>query len=905
MDLALLCAFLTGTISDTVPLKLDSAYYVYEVVDYDTSVGEIETTLSYDTLKQDMSTLRISGAKDFSFDAQQGFDQGLKVNITGEVEGVKIEGNLSDKATPSSTVRLSEIERISLRAFAKNFSGGIGNLTLNLPFGIKDEIRGARIGIHTEDKKRNINASYAVNRGAYARVQFSGEEGKQSPYFLEGAVIAGSERVFIAQGIAQPVLLSRDTDYYIDYESGIVSFTNNYVITSRTRIEVEYQKAIEDYLNTYQQTDGMFTIGGVEISGLYRASVDDKHNPLTFVLSPEETDSLALAGDSARVMHIYADTSSEGSYVIQNDRFVYVGQGNGEYDVTFFYVGEGNGDYIYDPVLSAFSYEGAGLGNYTPTKNLPLPRREEFYAFSTDIYDALTLRAYGSRLDQNTFSSIDDEDNDGFGYGARFDKTIGFVTIGGEYQRYDDDFFSPTSRENIDYAHVWNTNDPLEELADFSLGIAPKDYIKADIGYGLLNRKHKRRFINFRPFFFVFGYENIDGLKRYSAGATKKFSRLLLTSRYEKYGSVQIINYGAQYEIRKNINIGVSGGFDRDSISSGVTNTVNLSTLPFRVSLGHRSLNDTSFYFGNASINYASKGFSLFGDLQQTQRYSQKRDETYIKVDDGEGDYVYDSVTDTYIKKEGGDYIRRIFLLPDFTRVITRNFGIELGYAKDFYDVNGRFYYIDEEDFRNHSEDVALNFGAASYDVALHLRQSIQEDARYALGVNSTHERVAIIIPSFKTLSGRFEIQTTTDKTGEAENEHRTTYLTEISYDVIQQPILRPKAGYAYSSMRSQYFTQLDIRQHAAKSGILFSFPLKSLKGKIETNADFVYRIYNIDDIPFFFAANEPKGLTTALTGIASFGVGANTLFNLIYRVEFRPDEDPSQNLRLQSRIRF
>jgi hypothetical protein len=461
MVLGLLYIFLIRTISEPVAFDLDSAYYRYEPLPYDTTMQETTAVIVQDTMEGDPGKLRISGAKDFSFDVKQGFDQGLKVDISGEVEGIGIEGNLSDKAAPSSTARLSEIERVSLRAFTKNFSGGIGNLTLDLPFGIRDEIRGGQIGFHTEDRRRTINAAYAVNRGSYTRVQFSGEEGKQSPYFLEGPVIAGSDRVYIAQGLSRPVPLDRESDYQIDYESGIISFTNNHIITSRTRIEVEYQKAIEDYLNTYGQTNGTLNVGPVDIRGLYRISSDDKDNPLTFVLDPTEIQSLVLAGDSASVLHTYADTTSEGDYILENGHFVYVGQGNGDYSVNFFYVGEGNGDYIYDPALSAFSYQGPGLGNYTPTKELPLPRREEFYGLSTELYKTITLYLYGSRIDRNTFSPLDDQDNNGFGYRARLERTISFVSVKCEYIRYEDNFFSPSGREDVDYQYIWNTREPM------------------------------------------------------------------------------------------------------------------------------------------------------------------------------------------------------------------------------------------------------------------------------------------------------------------------------------------------------------------------------------------------------------------------------------------------------------
>ncbi len=905
MELAIFYIAITATNSEPAIISLDSAYYRYVVIPYDTSLTTLPVAAIADTAGSSDGTLRISGAKDFSFDVNQGFDQGLKVDITGEVEGVGVEGNLSDKAAPSSTVPISEIERISLKVFTKNFSGGVGNLTLELPFGITDEIRGGRVGVHSADKKNSISASYAINRGIFVRTRFAGEEGKQSPYFLAGPVIAGSERVYLTQGLAQPSLLTRDTDYSIDYENGIVSFTNRNVITSRTRIEIEYKQAIEDYLNTYQQADGLLAQSSFHVSALYRSSSDDKDNPLTFTPSPAELESLAVAGDTARVLHTYADTSSEGSYVIQNDHFVYVGPGNGNYDVTFFYVGENNGEYVYEPGLGAFEFRGSNLGNYSPTKELPLPRREDFAAVGAKLLEAISLEVYGSRLDKNTFSAINDDDNNGYGYRAGLDKTLGAFSVKGNYLKYSENFFPPTSREEIGYQYIWNTQDTLKELADVSLGLTATDFLRLEAGYGLLNREHRRKFVTVHPFFFVIGYEGIDTLNRYFAGFLKNYTRLQLNGRYETYGSVHIVNYGTRYLFNNNTSISLVGGYDRDTSTVGITNTITFSTPVVNLSVGHRSLNDTTFLFGNAIIDYAYRGFSVHGDLQQSQRYSQKRDETYEKVEDGEGDYVYDPVTNTYIRKEGGDYVRRVFLLPDFTRVITRNFGVEAGYARPSYDMRGRFYYINETGFLSHTEDISASLRVAPYDITLNLRQSIEDDERYALARNFSIDRIASLIPSIGAFAGRLEIQFTSDKIGDIESERRYSYRGLASYDVLSRPIVRPKIGYTYSTLYSQYFAQLDIRQHAPNTGILFSLPLQSIKGKIETTAELIYRLYNIEDIPFFFAANEPKGLTTALGAFLSFGIGANTLFSLIYRVEFRPNDDPIQNLRLQSRIRF
>lgn len=905
MDLALLYIFTVAAVSEPPAFDLDSSYYRYVPMPYDAAFDTTRIMRAVDSAAGGQSALKISGAKDFSFDVNQGFDQGLKVDISGEVEGVSIEGSLSDKATPSSTVRISEVERVSVRVFTKNFSGGLGNLTLELPFGIADEIRGGRLGLRTDDEKNKVNAAYAINRGAHRRLQFTGEEGKQSPYFLQGAVIPGSERVHLTQGLERPVLLERDTDYKVDYVSGILSFTNKQIITSHTRIEVEYQEAIEDYVNIYRQIDGRTGAGDIEVSGLYRATVDEKDDPLTFTLSPAEIESLVLAGDSARVQHTYADTTSEGSYVLQNDHFVYVGQGNGDYDVTFFYVGEANGEYVYDPALSAFVYLGPGLGNYSPTRPLPLPRREEFYALSGEFFKTLTLHVYGSRLDQNTFSPLDDADNSGYGYRARVDRRVGFASVKAEYVRYGKTFYSPARREEIDHRYVWNTEESLSDLADISVGLAPAGFLKMDMGYGLLNRQHKRRVVTVHPYFFSFGYEAVDTVEKYFAGFARQWTRVMLNGRYERYGTVQIVRYGTDIAVTKGISAGIRGTVDRDTMSSGMMNTFNLNTSGLSLSLGHRSLNDTTFFFGNAALRYSGHGLSLFADVQQTQRYSQKRDETYVRVGEGQGDYVYDPATGTYIRKEGGDYVRKVFLLPEFTRVITRNYAAEAGYAGGFYSLSGRLYYVDEEEYRSHSEDAVVNFNAADYDITLLLRQNFQEDRRYALAGVSTRERSAALLPSVNAFSGRVEIQTSVDQTGGIERERKNTYRAEASYEILSRPVVRPRAGYAYSIIGSGYFDDLDIRQHTPGTGILLGIPVKRIQGKVETTADFVYRRYNTDEIPYLFTANEPEGLTTILGAFMSFGVGANTVFSMIYRVEFRPDEKPNQNMRLQSRIRF
>ena len=905
--MVLICIFLINQTSesDSTLFKLDSVYYRYQVVQDTVFHESLYVPISLDTIRHENEGLRISGVKDFSFDVDQGFDQGLKVAITGEVEGVSVEGNLSDQTIPSSTVRISDIEKMSLKIFTKNFYGGIGDLTLDLPFGIQDEIQGARIGFHSIEQKNKINLSYAMNRGSFKRMQFAGEEGKQSPYFLSGPALVGSERVYLAQGIAQSVLLKRDEDYNIDYESGIISFTNKNIITNRSRIEVEYQEALQNYENIYQETDGQTKIGDLVLAGMYRRKYDDRDDPLTFTLNPPEIDSLSAAGDSSIVLHTYADTSSQGNYIIENNHFVFAGEGNGNYNVTFFYVGERQGEYIYDPNIKGFSYQGPGLGNYTSTKYIPLPQKNDFYASSVSIFEAIRIEAYGSNFDKNTFSSINDNDNFGKGGRIMLEKASSKFSFHGEYIYYDENLFMPAGKEDIDYQYQWQTQDPMKELGDIAINIMPIDFLKFDLGYGLLNRKHKRISVNLQPLFFQFGYEGIDSLDKYYTGIAKDLGRFSFTSRYENYEKSHLFNYRIKYAVRNNNAVSISGSYDKDTTSRGVTTVFDLSTSPLSLSLGHRLYNDTTFLFGNATISILFQGVALIGVLQQSQRYSQKRDETYAKVEEGEGNYVYDPVTNTYIESENGDYVKKVFLLDEFERVVTRSYCLETRYTKSNFDGQGKFNYVNEKNLFSHNEDFSFSISDDIYNLECNVRQDMTEDARYALFTSSSRERLFSLVPLYKKLLGRIDIKEEIAKYNDIEGEKRNGYSIEVGYNIISNPLLRPRIGYSYSKIFSQYFENLDILLQTPKIHLLFGLPIIKTQGRLELTGELTYRIYNIDQVPYFFSANDPPGLTKIIGTTVNIGIGNNTILSLIYKAEFPPQDELRQNLRFQTRIKF
>lgn len=890
---------------DTSFFLLDSVYSKYQATLIDSTLYDsIFIPTRWDSQQVVPSGLRLSGAKDFSFDMNEGFDQGLTVEITGKIEGIRLEGSISDRATPSSTVELSDVERISLLASTKYFYGGIGNLSLDLPFSIEDEIQGGQIGFQTSDSSTVFGIAYAMNRGEFLHLRFQGEEGKQSPYVLSGAVVRGSEKVYLAQGIRSPEILKRDSDYLIDYEKGILSFTNNVIITNMTRIEVYYLQTTEVYPDIYSECHGTTSIKGVSVTGLYRKRAHDKHNPLSFTLTPSEIDSLRAAGDSARVNHTYADTSSQGSYILQNNYFVYVGHGNGDYHVTFFYVGENNGEYIYDPIIKGFLYQGPGLGNYSPTRLLPLPRSDEFGGFNISLLNTFSIDIFGSRFDRNTLSPFDDQDNIGYGYHFEVIKNTKFLTLESKYVHYDSSFLGPPRTQHLDYHYQYNTPDTLHEMASVMVGITPFRFLEVRGGYGILNRTYKRHFLTVRPLVFELGYEATDTLVKYFAGLDLPIKQITIKGRYEKAQDTHLLNYSIHYHFSKDKNAGISGSYDYTPNSRGITTIGSFVTLPLSLALGHRFYNDTTTLFGNAQLQLRYRQLSVLGTVEQSQRYAQKKDENYFKVDPGTGNYVYDPVTGIYLEKEGGDYIRKIFFLPEYERVIQRDYNLETRYSASLLNFIAKSYFAQEDDFLTHRNELFGSLGQDNYHCDAHLRQDFNEDQRFTLYALWQRTRSLLLAPTYYRMLGNFRISEEIEKQDTRILLQRRNYGGDIAYRIVTKPLLRPLIGYTYSTLESEFFENLPLVLHTPKSSILIGLPFIR-KGRIEVLGELIYRAYNLESIPYYYAAGDPPGLTKILTLTGSIGISTATLFSLYYRIEFPPADRFRQTLRLQTRIRF
>jgi len=303
-------------------------------------------------------------------------------------------------------------------------------------------------------------------------------------------------------------------------------------------------------------------------------------------------------------------------------------------------------------------------------------------------------------------------------------------------------------------------------------------------------------------------------------------------------------------------------------------------------------------------VDYSYKSFTIFGTLQQSQRYLQKRDETFVRVDEGTGNYVFDPLTQTYVEREFGDYIRKVFLLDEFERVVSRKYNIEIRFCPLLAEFNGRFQFIDEEEFLSIYSALSCLIGHGDRSIECIVAQDLIEDSRYTLYNTSKRIRDINIISVLNRIYGNGMAKEYVDKLDDQIREQRRDYSGELAYRVFTRPLIKPLAGYTYSTLFSSFFSDMDIQMHTLKGRILCGVAIGK-GGRIEVIGELLYRLYNMEGIPYFFTVREPEGLTERIQVSSSIGIGQNTVFSLQYHIEFPPNEKLRQTMRLQTKIRF
>lgn len=384
--------------------------------------------------KVDDSKLNISGSKTFAltFSDDDTFDlkQSLFVNLNGEIgDNIHILAQLSDsqsKLSPEGDSKeLSSLDQVFIKVYGKQYELAMGDLEWEFTdtrfMSYQTKFEGVNLWYRD---KHAVQAGYSASNGKRSSQKLTIVDGKQGPYYLSAGsyqqnfiVIAGSEKVYVDGSFWE-----RGLDYSIDYAEGTIMFRK--LVTSANNVTVHFQYSDENYKQSMFLNSSM-----VKLSEklLFRHHIihqtDDKRSPLQYEFSEADLDSLRAAGDSTVWGEgIFAVPAGAGTYI---KRIATDGQEYYEYspmdslaayNLVFSYVGPGEGSYE-EYSSGKYRYTGIGNGSWLPRKRLiPPSSRSNFNSQLEYASESvkLALETVYTHQDKNTFSRLDDDDNDSY-----------------------------------------------------------------------------------------------------------------------------------------------------------------------------------------------------------------------------------------------------------------------------------------------------------------------------------------------------------------------------------------------------------------------------------------------------------------------------------------------------------
>ncbi len=427
---------------------------------------------------------------------------GLRLQLEGDLgDGLSILGNITDENIPiqpdGTTQQISDFDKIFIQLQKDPFQVTLGDYEIK-----KQNSRFANFyrnvqGLNAVYHQNSIKAfvSGAVAKGRFQTNTFEGLEGVSGPYRLTGQngerfifVLAGSERIYLNGKL---MIRGATQDYIIDYNTAEITFTPKHVITSVSRIVVDFEYNDRQYNRSlliagfaYEQPNQK-----VSINASYARDADNPNAPFE---DPEVfssiRDSLSTIGDNVEEAAISGISLSgfngdevryaQRDTVIRDSAFIFyefsTHPEEAVFKIFFSFVGSGNGDYVRDVsginnnVFRWVSPDESGFsrGDYAPIRTWVLPKLLEVVDIQSNIQLNDHISIYTetgiSREDKNRLSPIDDEDNTGLANltGLRFsnvklwDSTTLSFDLNHQYvaARYEnlDRIYRP------EYDRVWN-----------------------------------------------------------------------------------------------------------------------------------------------------------------------------------------------------------------------------------------------------------------------------------------------------------------------------------------------------------------------------------------------------------------------------------------------------------------
>jgi len=576
----------------------------------------------------------------------------LNLRLSGQLDnGVEIVGALTDENVPfqpeGNTRQIRELDQVFLQFKKDDHQVTLGDYEQRQPesyfLTYNKRLQGINYTGNFDTKngwKAKSSVSGAVSRGRYTRNEFRGEQGNQGPYKLFGEnnesfiiILAGTEQVYI-NGILQQ--RGQDRDYIIDYNIGEIEFTARRLITSESRISVEFEYTDQTYSRTFLHAEGDYGNDKFNLHVNLYTEQDNKGDASLADTTINAGSLLTNLGDNISDFFIpsqrpeaynvnriqYRMTDSLVSGTNYPDVFVYSNDANASlFNVIYTFVGEGKGDYVVESQLlngRVFKWlepiAGIQQGSYTASIRLVPPAQQQMVSLTSSYKinneNSIELETAFSNKDLNTFSSLGNDDNAGGAVrlkwtGRHFlgaDSTKNWIRTSADIEFKQSQFRSIERYRPVEFTRDWSLNNSPQDsigerysnvLVEYNPGLHSK------ISYGLSNYNQRGQYSglinrfnashNGGPWDLSVGasYLNADRLGLGTSFFRPKFK---LARRMDNLGGITIGVQGDENKRRDELDL--IGNLDATSLSNrtvmAFVQTQDTSRVQLKLSAGRR-----------------------------------------------------------------------------------------------------------------------------------------------------------------------------------------------------------------------------------------------------------------------------------------------------------------------------